>query len=397
MKRILCTLGMAFLVLYAMYAQANANATRAAAIISPELNATKDSVTFRLSANYATVVKLSCNWLSDKPELKKGDGGIWSITLPAPEPEIYTYNFVVDGVLTFDPSNILIQRDVALIQNELLVPGERSANYTEPAKRGNLERVWYDSPTIGLNRSMMVYTPYGYNDKANSKKTYPVLYLLHGGGGDEKQWAELGRACEILDNLIAKGLAVPMICVMPNGNANQQASRTYQLPEKAPNPAPAAAPAAAPAPNQAPNQNNPTANLYINSIAKDIIPYIESHYRVIAKKSGRAVAGLSMGGGHTTAITGAYPDLFDYICVMSMGMAESDQAKAQLQGIKNAGYKLYWVGVGDKDPLAYDRSVTLDKMLTGLGMQHTMNVSGGVHEWKVWRFNLNLVAQKLFK
>jgi enterochelin esterase-like enzyme len=390
MKRILCTLGMVLSMIFTIHAQApaNANRTRAAAIVSPEFNAAKDSVTFRLSANYATVVKLSCNWLADQPELKKGDRGIWSITLRAPEPELYTYNFVVDGVLTFDPSNILIQRDVTRIQNELLVPGERSANYVEAAKRGNFERVWYDSPTIGLNRSMMVYTPYGYYDKANSKKTYPVLYLLHGGGGDEKQWAELGRACEILNNLIAKGLAVPMICVMPNGNANQQASRTYQLPEKTPN-------QNNPAPNQ--QQSNPTANLYINSIANDIIPFMESHYRVIAKKSGRAVAGLSMGGGHTTAVTGTYPNLFDYICVMSAGMAESDQAKTQLQGIKNAGYKLYWVGVGDKDRLAYERSLSLDKMLKDLGMQHTINVSGGVHEWKVWRFNLNLLAQSLFK
>jgi enterochelin esterase family protein len=219
-----------------------------------------------------------------------------------------------------------------------------------------------------------------------------VLYLQHGGGGDEKQWAELGRAVEILDNLIAKGLAVPMICVMPNGNANQQASRTYQLPQKAPSPAPT------PAPNQAaPAQGNPPTNLYISSIAKDIIPYIESHYRVIAKKSGRAVAGLSMGGANTIAVSGAYPDLFDYICVMSMGVAESDQAKAQLQGIKNAGYKLYWVNIGDKDPLTYDLTLTLDKMLTGLGMQHTFIVTGGVHEWKVWRLGLNTFGPLLFK
>lgn len=365
-------------MIYAMYAQAIMNAPRAAAIVSPEFNAAKDSVTFRLSANYATVVKLSCNWLSDQPELKKGDGGIWSITLPVPAPEIYTYNFVVDGVLTFDPSNILLQRDVTRIQNELLVPGERSANYTAAGKRGNLERVWYDSPVIGMNRCMMVYTPYGYDDKANSRKTYPVLYLLHGGGGDEKQWAELGRACEILDNLIEKGLAQPMICVMPNGNATQQASRTYQIAEKPRDP------------------NSPQANLYIHSLAKDIIPYIESHYRVIAKKSGRAVAGLSMGGGHTTAVSGNYPNLFDYICVMSAGMAGSDQAKAQLQGIKNAGYKLYWVGVGDKD-FAYEGSLRLDKILTDLNMPHSLDISEGVHEWKVWRYGLNTFGRLLFK
>ncbi len=155
--------------------------------------------------------KLSCNWLSDQPELKKGDSGIWSITLPAPEPEIYTYNFVVDGVLTFDPSNILLQRDVMRIQNELLVPGERSENYIAASKRGNLERVWYDSPTIGLNRCMMVYTPYGYDDKANSRKTSPVLYLLH--GGVMKTRAELGRTCEFLQ--FDRKVCMPMIWSCP--------------------------------------------------------------------------------------------------------------------------------------------------------------------------------------
>ena len=187
---------------------------------------------------------------------------------------------------------------------------------------------------------MMVYTPYGYHDKANSRKTYPVLYLLHGGGGDEEAWVSMGRACEILDNLIEKGLAVPMLCVMPNGNATQQAARTLQVPV----------------------QTNPAAaNAYVNSLAKDIIPYIESHYRVIAKKSGRAVAGLSMGGGHTFSVSTLYPNLFDYICPMSSGVRDEEQSKTALEGIKKAGYKLYWIGCGDQDAGAYENSKDLRK------------------------------------
>ena len=137
---------------------------------------------------------------------------------------------------------------------------------------------------------MYVYTPYGYETGTES---YPVLYLLHGGGGDEDAWATMGRACQILDNLIEKKLAVPMICVMPNGNPGQEAARTTLLPEKVI------------------DRNDPAfANLYINSIVKDIIPYVEKNFRVIATPEARAVSGLSMGGAHTLSVTNEYPGCF---------------------------------------------------------------------------------------
>jgi enterochelin esterase family protein len=383
MKKYLWLFVMAFVMTFAVNAQELANFMQTRTN-SPEINASKDSVTFRIPGNYATVVRLSGSWLrgtkNPEPEMHKGEGGIWSITIPLPEPEIYTYNFVVDGVSVNDAANIFVQRDGTRYLSVLLVPGERTANYSAASRCGNLERVWYDSPTIGMNRCMMVYTPYGYRDKVNSRKTYPVLYLLHGGGGDEEAWVSMGRACEILDNLIEKGLAQPMLCVMPNGNAGQQAARIHQIPEKAF------------------DRNDPSRiNLYIHSLAKDIIPYIERNYRVIAKKSGRAVAGLSMGGGHTTAVTGNYPELFDYICPLSSGMRESDEAKAQLQAIKKAGYKLYWIGVGDQDTNAYKNSKVLAGMLDSLDMNYTLYVSGGGHEWRNWRLYLNTFAQLLFK
>jgi enterochelin esterase family protein len=382
MKKTLLSLVAAFALVCTMHAQEIANFMRAS-VVSPEFNKTLDSVTFRIPGEYATIVKFSGSWMrgteNPQPEMQK-EAGVWSITLPAPEPEIYTYNFIVDGVSKNDAANIFQQRDGTRYLSVLLVPGERSENYVTANERGNLERVWYDSPTLGLNRCMMVYTPYGYDDNANRRRTYPVLYLLHGGGGDEDAWVSMGRTCEILDNLIEKGQAVPMICVMPNGNAGQQAARTYQIEERAY------------------DRSDPTQrNLYIHSLANDIVPYIESHYRAIPRKSARAVSGLSMGGGHTTAVTGNYPNLFDYIGVQSAGMAESDEARAQLQGIKNAGYKLYWIGVGDQDAGAYARSQELDKMLTDLGMEHTLFVSGGGHEWKNWRLYLNTFAPLLFK
>lgn len=361
-------------------AQEMANVVRTSTA-SPEFNAANDSVTFRISGNYATVVKLSASWLrGTSPELKKGANGVWSITLPAPEPEIYTYSFVVDGVSVNDANNIFEQRDGTRYLSVLLVPGKRSENYVTANKRGNLERVWYDSPTIGINRCMMVYTPYGYDDKANSKVKYPVLYLLHGGGGDEDAWVSMGRACEILDNLIEKGLAVPMICVMPNGNANQQAASPYKIPVKTL------------------DRNNPaTANLYVTSLAKDIIPYIDSHYRTNAKKAGRAVAGLSMGGGHTFSVSTLFPELFDYICPLSSGVSNEEQSRTALQGLQKAGYKLYWIGVGDQDAGALAGSKRLDNIMNELGMQHTLFISADAHEWKNWRLYLNTFSQLLFK
>ena len=192
-------------------AQELANFSRGAQIVSPEVKG--DSVTFRLNANYATVVNLYGNWManySDVVPLKKGANGIWEVTIAAPEPEIYTYNFIVDGMNVNDPVNYMVQRDGTRYLNMLFVPGERSANYNETAHRGTVSYRWYDSNILGINRRLTVYTPYGYE---TSNKKYPVLYLLHGAGGDEEAWSSMGRAAQILDNLIEQGKAVPMIVV----------------------------------------------------------------------------------------------------------------------------------------------------------------------------------------
>ena len=151
------------------------------------------------------------------------------VAVPKPPAELYTYNFIVDGLTVNDVNNVFLQRDGTRYLSVLLVPGELTANYFEAGKRGNLRKVWYNSPTIGTTRRMYVYTPYGYEA---GQESYPVLYLLHGGGGDEDAWATMGRACQILDNLIEKKLAVPMICVMPNGNPGQEAARTLHAARK---------------------------------------------------------------------------------------------------------------------------------------------------------------------
>ncbi len=378
MKKILL---FAFAAMMAVGASAQelANFSRnAQQIVSPEIKG--DSVTFRLSANYATVVNLYGNWMAnytDVVPLTKGNDGVWEVTIAAPEPEIYTYNFIVDGVSVNDPRNYMVQRDGTRYLNMLLVPGERSANYNETlAHRGTVSYRWYDSNILGINRRVTVYTPYGYE---NSKQKYPVLYLLHGAGGDEEAWSSMGRTAQIMDNLIEQGKAVPMIVVMPNGNPGQQAAGTMGLPVKNYD-------------YRAPEN----ANIYVRSLVEELVPFIEKEYRAIPKKASRAIAGLSMGGGHTFAATTLYPDKFDYICPLSAGTRESDTLDQQLQGIKKAGYKLYWIGCGTAD-FAYPNNQVLDKALTRNGMPHTFYESTGGHEWKNWRLYLNTFAPLLFK
>jgi len=372
MKKLTMIMAAVMLVITAS-AQELAN-FRPKAVVSPEIG--ESTVTFRINADYATQVQLMGSWDYKTVAMKKTQG-VWEVTIDKPAPEIYTYNFIVDGVSVNDAANVLAQRDGTRYLSMLLIDGERSANYREANQRGSLKYMWYDSQLLGINRRMVVYTPYGY--ETNTKAKYPVLYLLHGGGGDEEAWSSMGRAAQILDNLIEKGLAKPMIVVMPNGNPGQQAAVTLDLPAK-----------------QISYNDPEFKNAYVTSLVKEIIPFIEKNFRAIPKSSSRAIAGLSMGGGHTTSATILFPGTFDYICPMSCGIGESDHLDADLQGIKKAGYKLYWVGCGKEDG-AMKGTEILDKALTRNGMEHTMYISEGAHMWYNWRLYLNTFAPLLFK
>ena len=347
-------------------------------IVSPEQQ--NDSVTFRLLAPYATDVQMYGSWMpgyGDRISLKRNAEYVWEVKIPAPTPEIYTYNFFVDGVSVSDPNNVLVQRDGTRYLSMLLVEGERSENYKEANKRGSVSHVWYDSELLGINRRMTVYTPYGY--ETNKKTKYPVLYLLHGGGGDEEAWTSMGRTAQILDNLIEKGLAKPMIVVMPNGNPGQQAACTLNLPAK-----------------DISYRDPAYANSYVTSLVTEIIPFVEKNYRAIPNKSARAIAGLSMGGGHTTSATMLFPGVFDYICPMSCGMRDGENVDAQMQAIKKAGYKLYWIGCGTDD-FAWPGTEVMVEILKRNDMEYTLFASDGGHVWYNWRYYLNTFAQLLFK
>jgi enterochelin esterase-like enzyme len=359
-------------------------------LVSPEIML-DNSVTFRLLAKDAAKANISGDWMEtpwSTVPMVKNDTGLFTITVGPLKPELYSYSLIVDGVRMIDPNNPLTKRDGTRNESMFIIPGEASDLYiTKNIPHGTLQKVWYSSPVLNLTRRMYIYTPPGYED---NKAKYPVLYLLHGGGGDEDAWTTLGRTCQILDNLIAQGKTKPMIVVMPNGNPGQVCVFTDAPPK--------------PADSRQFTMSDMAKGLFEESLIKDIIPYVEKHFRVLSNKNNRAVSGLSMGGMQTLTFAGKYPDKFSYFGVMSMGLvdrssmglpANNDQ-DAQFEALKRSGYKLYWVGIG-KDDFLYNPALKLKDALDKHGIKYTWRESTGGHTWANWRIYLSELAPLLFK
>jgi enterochelin esterase family protein len=359
-------------------------------VVSPEIHS-DNSVTFRIFAPDAGQVALSGGWMAGwgtREEMVRNDTGLWTLTAGPLEPEIYTYSFWVNGVKALDAANTAVMRDGRRYESMLLVSGEASALYAvKDVPHGTLSKVWYDSPTLGMKRRMYVYTPAGYE---GGYDTYPVFYLLHGGGGDEDAWTTLGRCCQIMDNLIADRKARPMIVVMTNGN-----------------PGDAAAPGEAP-PKKVDGEGagvfGMASGLFEKSLVDDVIPFVEEHYRTKNGKSNRAVGGLSMGGMQTMNLAFDYSMVFDFYGVMSMGITDPGpdgrswftNVDARLNSLKTSGYKLYWIGCGTDDFL-YGAATNLVEKLDEAGMEYTYRESSGGHTWSNWRIYLSELAPLLFR
>lgn len=369
-------------------------------VVSPEINKDK-SVTFRLFAPNASQVQVTGDFLkkdtvktpdgefevTGKADLIKNDKGVWEYTTPAPlAPELYCYNMLVDGLKINDPSNVHQLRDIASVMNVFLIDGGYADNYKiQDVPHGTVSKVWYHSPTIDMSRRMTVYTPAGYD---SGDRRYPVLYLLHGMGGDENAWEELGRAAQILDNMIARGDVEPMIVVMTNGNADLQA---------------------------APGQSSLGFSVPTTALPKtmdgsfethfpEVVEYIDNHYRTKADKHDRAIAGLSMGGFHSLHISKQYPDMFDYIGLFSAAVMPEGRAKSPVYEDFDAKLKtqfdkkpaLYWIEIGEKDFL-YDANKDFRKMLDEKHYPYVYHESPDGHIWKNWRIYLTQFLPQLFK
>jgi enterochelin esterase family protein len=405
-KYVLPITAAAMLMLPAAYSQQAAPARVAPAPrpVSPEIHS-DHTVTFRLAAPKANEVTLNGSWEGARDiKMTKDEGGVWSATVGPLSPQLWGYWFLVDGVKALDPGNGETQRDGSRVDNLLMISGPQSEFWDfKDVPHGTMHAIWYPSPTLKQDRRRMyVYTPAGY--EANQTR-YPVLYLLHGGGGDEDAWVTMGRANVILDNLIATGKAKPMIVVMPNGNATQTVSQGYAY---GPTPALQAVQAPAPPPLQAaaagggrggaaPRPAQPYAGSYPESLVKDVIPFVEKTYRVIANKDNRAIAGLSMGGGHTLLATNNNPGLFGYIGVFSAGPRGVDEAyEKQLEAVKAGGVKFYWTGAGTTD-MAREGTKTLHTVLEKEGFKTSYKEIPGAHYWFLWRDFLGDFGSILFR
>ena len=362
-------------------------------IVSPEVNADK-TVTFRLDAPQAQKVLVAGDCIANNvAEMQKDENGVWSFTTDVLPSELYLYNFLVDGVRITDPASVYVIRDTNSMFSYFIVTGGKADNYmNNDVAHGTVSEVWYDSPTIGFSRRLSVYTPAGYE---NSKEKYPVLYLLHGMGGDEVAWVELGRAAQILDNLIAQGKAKPMIVVMPNGNASEHA-----------------APGTDPKGLVQPTSNLPhTVDGLYETAFPEIINFVEKHYRVKADSQHRAIAGLSMGGFHTLYISINNPDKFDWMGMFSSAIIWG-QKDAQYGSVYDDMYgklenmfkdkkhnKHLFLAIGKEDFL-YDANADFRKHLDAMQYkprEYTYRESGGGHIWRNWRDYLVEFTQKLFR
>jgi len=359
-------------------------------LISPEIGE-DGRVTFRLKAPDVQEVRLSGDWMPQEGyarasvPMEKGADSVWTYTTEALPSELYWYHFIVDGVRTPDPSNAHMIRDVASVFNIFIVQDGKGDLYSvQPVPHGTVQKRWYESPGLEKKRRITIYLPPGYED---SGQQYPVLYLLHGAGGDEEAWSDLGRATQILDNLIASGQAKPMIVVMPNGNAQDEA-----------------APGKASGPMMQPSFMRPNmmAGDYITSFG-DIVSFIESNYRVKADKEHRAVAGLSMGGFHSLHISRYHPNTFDYIGLFSPAIMPRNNGDAPvfqnidetLKAQMENGYALYWIAIGREDFL-FDEVTTFRGRLDRMGMPYEYVETGGGHVWSLWREYLTTFVQRVF-
>jgi len=343
---------------------------------SPELDSA-GRVTFRLLAPKASQVLLRADFLKARQPLSKDEKGLWSVTVGPLDPDIYTYEFVVDGVRTIDPNNPSVKYTSR--------PSETSSQIEAPSRapmfydarqtpHGIVQIRWYHSKSLETERRVHVYTPPGYERGAGK---YPVLYLLHGAGVDDSVWVGLGRMNLVLDNLIAEGKIAPALVVMPYGYAAR--------------PAPLS-------PSDVLSGDRQRAG-FERDLINDVIPFIQANYRVETNRDDRAIAGLSMGGGQSLEIGLRHPELFSRIAGFSSGLVRgvTEQIEQLAAGAKNPNeqYRLIWIGCGTEDRL-YPANQQLSELLTKKGIKHTWRSTGGAHTWQVWRRYFHESAPLLF-
>jgi enterochelin esterase family protein len=352
------------IALVVMLTCATASAQRPPAISSPDVHKDK-SITFRYFSRTAQRVYVSGEFLKTPVAMKRDTSGIWSVTVPPVQPDIYPYSFWVDSVQTADPNNTYIFANERFKRSIVDIPGDQPLIHSlQNVPHGKITYCYYKSTTLGTTRPLLVYTPPGFEHNGNKK--YPVLYLIHGGSDTEETWTKVGRANLIADNLIAQGKAKPMIIVMPYGNVRPKPMPDFTL-----------------------------------DVVNDIVPYVEANYPVLKDSKNRAVAGFSVGGGQTLNIGLTNPDKFGYVCSYAPFTA-TDEFKKNFSNwnpdasAMNKQLKLFTISVGTEDFLyeSVKRNIAMfeEKKLK----LETLIVPGG-HTWMNCKLFLANSLQQLFK
>ena len=362
--------------------------------------------------------------------MKKMNDTLWTYTTAALKPDMYLYYYEVDGEEdgdSLDVRNPNVVRDIDKKFNFFIVPGDTANYYLDTqVPHGRVHKLWHPSSIeLTPNRRMTLYTPPGY--EADSIRRYPVLYLLHGSGGDEDSWQECGRVMQILDNMLAKGEIEPMIVVMPNGDVTADAAPGERIHFEESEPS-----------HTAPTQYG----LFEASFMHDVVGYVDAHYRTIADKKYRAIAGLSLGGFHTLYITANNPDSFDYIGLFSpqikpngnpfakagiriagsfvsqfrrirssfrdneseernslidkkRGLNQYDNIEGKMNDLFAFQPKLYYIAVGKDDFVQYPVDV-FSQELSKKSYNHIYRKTEGGHTWNNWRRYLVDFLPKLF-
>ena len=345
-------------------------------IVSPEVHP-DNSVTFRLRATDAKKVTLSLEG-STVPAMQRDDQGVWSVTVGPLVPDFYGYLFHVDGVPTIDHLNPLLKPNLLDTQNQVHVPGPASLSWEmNDVPHGEVHHHFYRSGVVGDQRDFYVYTPPGYNPRA--RHSYPVLYLLHGLSDDASGWTAVGRAHVIFDNLIAQGKAKPMLVVMPLG---------YGAPQ-------IVVPGAVLEGNKLRDEN---FTKFTQALLTEVMPQVESAYRVAKDRKSRAIAGLSMGGTESLLTGLNNLDRFAWIGAFSSGglPPDFDAGFPKLDAKANAQLRLLWVACGTDDGLLEINRKFRD-WLKSKNIQHADIETPGAHTWMVWRRNLTEFAALLFR
>jgi enterochelin esterase-like enzyme len=344
--------------------------------IAPDLR-----VTFRLKAPNAKQVKLEggAGLVKEPLEMKREDDGNWSVTTPPAVPGFHYYWFTVDGLRVNDPSSYAWfgwGRETSGI--EVPEAGVDFYHAKPDVPHGEVRERWYFSKITGKWRRAHVYSPPGYDNDLTTR--YPVLYLQHGAGENERGWVEQGRAQFILDNLIASGRARPMLLVVDTGYAAYQTS-------------------------DAPVSSRQAATAAFEEVMlTELIPMIDSTYRTLPDRANRAMAGLSMGSGQTLNITLRHLDRFAWIGAMSGPPRQGFDVAASYDGAFrdaaafNEKVKLLWLGAGTAEERFHTATVAMHETLSSAGIKSVLYSSPGTdHEWQTWRRSLHDFVPRLFR